>query len=202
MTMIYTPFAEKDAAYYDRIYEVGYDTVSYRPIYDAVLDFLGRLPEASVLEVGCGTGDLAHSICLNNIPYRGFDISPVAIGRCEDNVVGNVSVASAYDAEAYQPVDYNIVIALEVFEHIHDRLAIGKFPPGVQVLFSVPNFVETAHLRAYEDPERDIVQYYRGRLSIGQVLPFDFVSPDGQLLTIYLAHAVVGPGPSFNPLQA
>jgi 2-polyprenyl-3-methyl-5-hydroxy-6-metoxy-1,4-benzoquinol methylase len=197
--MIYTPFVEKGAAYYDRIYAAGYSTLAYRPVYDAVLDFLGRFPAASVLEVGCGTGDLGARISECGIPYRGFDLSPVAIDRC----VGlglNARVASAYDPEVYAPVDYSVIVALEVFEHLDDRKAAACFPHGTHVLFSVPDFVETSHLRAYQDPERDIVQYFKGVLSVGQILPFKFTAPDGQTLTIRLAHAVAGPGPCTNPL--
>ena len=66
--MINTPFAERDAAYYDRIYASGYSTQSYRPIYAAALDFLRRMAAPAVLELGCGTGDLAHMITQAGIP--------------------------------------------------------------------------------------------------------------------------------------
>jgi SAM-dependent methyltransferase len=198
--MIYTPFREKDASYYDRVYETGYSTQAYRPIYEAVLDFLDRMSAPRVLEVGCGTGDLAHQLVDRKIPYRGFDISPVAVQRCRALGVPGVTVGSAYEAENYLPHDFTVIVALEVFEHIDDRVAIGHFPEGTHVLFSVPNFVETSHLRAYQDPSKDIVEYYTGLLSVGQVLPFQFVAPDGQMLTIFLVHATVGSIPCSHPL--
>jgi 2-polyprenyl-3-methyl-5-hydroxy-6-metoxy-1,4-benzoquinol methylase len=198
--MIYTPFREKDASYYDRIYESGYSTQAYRPIYEAVLDALGRLPQPRVLEVGCGTGDLARQIMQQSTPYRGFDISPVAIARCRVMGVASVDVRSAYEPASYLPRDFNVIVAMDVFEHIDDRVAIGHFPEGTHVLFSVPNFVETSHLRAYQDPAHDIVGYYKGLLTVGQVQPFGFVSPDGQILTIFLVHATVGAGRCTHPL--
>ena len=200
--MIYTPFSEKDASYYDRIYESGYSTQAYRPIYEAVLDFLDRMPAPRVLEVGCGTGDLALQIVHRNVPYRGFDISSVAVGRCRALGIPGVAVGSAYELKNYRPHDFTVIVALEVFEHIDDRLAVRNFPEGTHVLFSVPNFVETSHLRAYQDPARDIFEYYEGLLAVGQVLPFEFVAPDGQMLTIFLVHATVGKGPCRNPLTA
>lgn len=198
--MIYTPFTEKGAAYYDRIYAEGYSTHAYQPVYDAVLDFLERFPEAAVLEVGCGTGDLGRKIAARGIPYRGFDLSPVAVDLCRAGGL-NATVASAYNPDAYLPNDYSAIIALEVFEHLDDRRAASLFPAGTHVLFSVPDFVETSHLRAYQDPQRDIVDYFEGILSVGQILPYRFDAPDGQRLTIHLAHAVVGPGPCTNPLS-
>jgi len=198
--MIETHFIERDAAYYDRFYEEGYSTASYAPVYEAVIDFLLRMPDPRVLEVGCGIGDLAARICLEKIPYRGFDVSPVAIDQCRTHGVRGVSIGSAYDARMYAPKDFNVIVALEVFEHIDDLRAIAKFPRDLHVLFSVPDFVETSHLRAYQDPQSDIVEYYAGQMAVGGILPFTFESEAGTLLTIYLAHAVVGDGPCTNPL--
>jgi len=197
--MIHTPFKERDAGYYDRIYASGYSTRSYQPVYDAVLDFLARMPDARVLEVGCGAGDLGVQICRRGMDYRGFDISPVAVDRCRAAGLETVTLGSAYDPECYQSQEYDVIIALEVFEHIEDRRAIELFPPGVHVLFSVPDFVETSHLRAYQDPQRDIVGYFSGLLGVGQILPFKFVSSSGQMLTIYLVHAVVGTACTNSP---
>jgi len=95
-----------------------------------------------------------------------------------------------------------VIIALEVFERLDDRRVVGRFPPGAQVLFSVPDFVETSHLRAYQDPERDIVAYYGGLLAVGQILPFRFTAADGHTLTIRLAHAVAGAQACANPLTS
>ena len=198
--MIQTPFQERGADYYDRIYADGYSTDAYQPVYDAVLDFLGRMNAPRVLEVGCGTCDLALQIVERGIPYRGFDLSPVAVERGVSRGLTSVQVASAYDAESFRPHDYNLILALEVFEHIDDRRALSHFPDQTHVLFSVPDFVETSHLRAYQDPKRDIVDYYAGLLTVGQVLPFKFDSPAGVTLTIFLAHAVTGAGPCSSPL--
>jgi 2-polyprenyl-3-methyl-5-hydroxy-6-metoxy-1,4-benzoquinol methylase len=170
-------------------------------VYDAVLDFLQRFDGASVLEVGCGTGDLAQRIAGLGIPYRGFDISPVAVDRCRSAGL-TVQVASAYDPAAYQPVDYSIIVALEVFEHLDDRRVVSLFPDRTHVLFSVPDFVETSHLRAYQDPQRDIVAYFRGLMATGEILPFRFIAADGHTLTIRLAHAVKGAQDCPNPLSA
>ena len=119
--MIETPFREKTAEYYDRIYADGYSAASYRPVYEAVLDFLQRMRAASVLEVGCGTGELAAQVVAAGIPYRGFDISPVAVEQVRARGIETVRVGSAYAPDNYRPRDYNVIVALEVFEHIDDR---------------------------------------------------------------------------------
>ena len=200
--MIQTPFRERGADYYDRVYANGEYTAACQPVYGAVLDYLARMPDPRVLEVGCGTGDLALQIVERKIPYRGFDLSPVAIDRGRARGLAQVQVGNAYDAVSYEPDDYNLVLALEVFEHIDDLRALRNFPPHKQVLFSVPDYVETSHLRAYQDPKRDIVEYYDGLLSIGTVLPFKFRSKAGITLTIFLTHAVTGNGPCTKPRAA
>ena len=200
--MIETPFAERDAEYYDRLYEAEQSAESYAPVSKAVLDFLSQMADPRVLEVGCGTGNLAARISSKKIPYRGFDFSPVAIDRCLKRGIERVSIGTAYDARMYASGDYNVIVALEVFEHIDDLRAIANFPRDLNVLFSVPDFVETSHLRAYQDPQSDIVDYYAGLMTVGEIVPFNYESEAGLPLTIYMVHAVVGDGPCKNPLTS
>ena len=199
--MIETDFTEKDACYYDSLYATGYHTHAYQPLYDTILDFLGRMDSPKVLEVACGTGVLASQIISRGIPHRGFDISSRAIDLCwQQSPDGEFWVGDAYDPASYRPRDYNLILALEVFEHIDDLRAIRNFPDGAHVLFSVPNFLDPAHLRAYVDPQQDIVQRLAGLVSVGQVLPFRFNTPDNKTLTIFLAHGVVGCKAAYSPL--
>ena len=198
--MIYTPFTEKGAAFYDRFYAEDHPAGACGAVYDQALEFLGRFQSPSVLEVGCGLGDLARRITQQGIPYRGFDLSPVAVDRCRSAGL-SVRVASAYDPEAYEPVDYSVIVAIDVFEHLDDRRAAALFPRGAHVIFSVPDFVETSHLRAYQDPDRDIVDYFRGQLTVCEIVPFRFTGPDGHPLTIRVAHAVVGEGSCPGPTR-
>jgi SAM-dependent methyltransferase len=198
--MIQTPFQERGSDYYDRVYSDGTPMPKHQPVYDAVVDCLGRMQAPRVLEMGCGDGELALEIVSRGIPYRGFDLSGVAIARGRTRGLTSVVVGSAYDPESYLPHDYNTILALGVFEHLEDRRALHHIPEGMQVLFSVPDFVETSHLRTYQDPQRDIVDYYAGLLTVGQVRPFRFDSPAGITLTVFLAHAVKGTGPCPNLL--
>lgn len=200
--MIQTPFRERDADYYDRIYSNGEASGPHGPVHDAVLDILAHTEDPRVLEIGCGTCELARRIVLRGIAYRGFDLSPVAVEQGRARGLTEVHVASAYDADSFLPHDYNLILALGVFEHIDDRRALRNFPANTRVLFSVPDYVETSHLRTYQDPERDILDYYAGLLTVEAVHPFRFASPAGVTLTIFLAQAVTDPGPCTDSRRA
>ena len=193
--MINTPFLERNAEYYDRMLARGEVCETFDPILKSALHYLGSMQDPRVLELGCGTGQMATRIQALNIPYRGFDFSQGAIDHCHKNGVDLVSLGNAYDPAVYEPPDFNVILALEFFEHVDDLRVISEFPPGCQVLFSVPDFVKTTHLRAYQNPQTDIVEYYADFMAVKQVTPLALSSIAGTTLTIYMVHAVVAPAP-------
>ncbi|MEW6013869.1 MAG: SEC-C metal-binding domain-containing protein [Candidatus Zixiibacteriota bacterium] len=179
---------EKASGYYDEIYARGYNTGGYYPLYRQVLRMVNQIPEPRVLEIGCGVGDLAKILIENDIPYRGFDFSEKAV-ECAKNLcpTGNFIVGDAYERSCYHPEDYNIAIALEVLEHLDDFRVIENIPEGVELIASVPNYYDTAHLRLYQDPQRDIIERFRPYLKVSHV---GILSPDklvtSQSKVIYL----------------
>lgn len=187
-----TGHPEKKSEYYDNIYAAGYNTVRYQPIYRAILENLKALKSPRVLEVGCGVGDLGKMIVDSGIPYRGFDFSEQAI-ECSRKLCpeGKFWTGDAYDKANYLPADYNVVIALEVLEHTDDLCVLENIPAGVHIVGSVPNFDDVAHLRVYEDPQRDIVERFKSLLNVTQVFPVVFELPDSEFKpTIYIFNAV------------
>lgn len=98
-----------------------------------------------VLEVGCGSGDLAARLFRTDegpsIDYTGIDISPAEVaaarGRCP---AGRFQVASAYDLP-FPDRGFDLVVVCEVLEHL-DRPAdclreVGRVCGGY-ALVSVP----------------------------------------------------------------
>ena len=186
-----TGHIEKKSGYYDDIYACGYDTFRYQPIYRAILENLKKLRSPRVLEIGCGVGDLGKMIVDGGIPYRGFDFSAKAIecsrSLCSD---GKFWTGDAYDKANYLPADYNVAIALEVLEHTDDLRIIENIPAGVHFIGSVPNFDDVAHLRVYQDPQRDIVERFKPYLDVAQIFPATIEVPDKDLkATIFIFHA-------------
>lgn len=83
---------------------------------------LADIPLQNVLEVGCGPGDLAHSLFASHAPkhpqYLGVDIGDdqVALARTRYPKL-KFEVASAYQLPTPDS-SYNLVVACEVLEHL------------------------------------------------------------------------------------
>ncbi len=180
---------EKASGYYDEIYARGYNTGGYYPLYNRVLQMVRQIPEPRVLEIGCGIGDLAKILIENRIPYRGFDFSAKAV-ECAKNLclTGNFEVGDAYQRRCYLPEDYNIAIALEVLEHVDDFRVIENIPEGVELIASVPNYFDTAHLRLYQEPQRDIIERFRPYLEVtyvGILTPDNIPTPQSKIIYLF-----------------
>lgn len=168
--MFVTGHEEKEAGYYTDIYSRGYNTAGYYPLYRAVLKVIQGLPSARILELGCGIGDLGKMIIEAGHTYRGFDFSEEAIAQCRRLCPqGDFRVGNVYNSADYLPPDYNVVIALEVLEHVDDLQVIRNIPPGVRVIGSVPDYDDVAHLRLYRDVRKDIIEHYSPYMQIVEV---------------------------------
>jgi 2-polyprenyl-3-methyl-5-hydroxy-6-metoxy-1,4-benzoquinol methylase len=168
--VIITGRHEQPADYYDTIYKQGYNTSGYYPLYQVVSEWLERIPSPRVLELGCGIGDLGRMIIAKGYPYRGFDFSPEAVGQSKKLCpAGNFFVGNVYRRDDYLPADYNVVIALEVLEHVDDLPVIENIPPGVRLIASVPDYDDVAHLRLYQNIQQDIIERYRPWLHVVEV---------------------------------
>jgi 2-polyprenyl-3-methyl-5-hydroxy-6-metoxy-1,4-benzoquinol methylase len=168
--MIVTCHEEKGADYYNNIYLGGYDTRGYVPLYQLVIKMLKALPSPRVLEIGCGIGDLGKMIIDKGYPYRGFDFSEKAIALCLKLCPkGNFHTGNLYHPDNYRPVDYNVVVALEVLEHVDDLKALDNIPPGAHLIASVPDYDDASHLRLYTDIKQDIVERFRPSLHVVEV---------------------------------
>jgi len=117
-------------------------------------DFLSALPDnptGSILEIGCGTGELGEAAfqmgkCER---YCGIEIDPVAAAeartRISEVIEGDVETLPF----TWQDESFNVLIASEVLEHLKDpwttlRRLKQLLTPGAVVLASSPN---VAHWR-------------------------------------------------------
>ena len=186
--MIITGNKEKNADYYNEIYEKGYDTSSYYPVYQYVVRTIGTLSSPRILELGCGIGDLGQMIIEQGYPYCGFDFSEEAVQqslkKCPS---GNFKVGNVYDKCLYQAEDYNTVVVLETLEHVEDIDVIKNIIPGVIVIASVPDYPDVAHLRLYKDRQKDIIEYYKPYLHVTEIRSATLTSiGSGEKDTIYI----------------
>lgn len=163
-----------DAFYTDAaVYNEHYRQSIYYPLFKAVLHELRQTGSARVLEVGSGSGMLAHMLfdTWPQLRYRGFDFSPVGVQRAiaRTGRPDAFHVADARSPDAYT-TEYDAVICTEVLEHIEDDLSvIGNWHPGTACICSVPNFLyRDQHVRAFRR-EAEVVSRYGGLIEIARI---------------------------------
>ena len=130
-----------------------------------VLALLDRLPRGEVLEVGCGAGALLGELADRGMTCTALESSAQARGVAKrmNETRRGIEIHSA--PAANWSAAFDLVIALEVLEHIEDDAAIlrlwrGWLRPGGRVLLSVParssrwSATDTwaGHFRRYERP--------------------------------------------------
>ena len=137
------------------------------PVYETALRLLPRLP---IVDLGCGTGRFAKLVLRElNVPYYGYDFAPAVIAEAESYCqVGRFEVADIREWEHRADLpDEVCYVLLEVLEHLDDdRDALMRIPPGLPVVFSVPNFWSEAHVRRFLQPRHVFERY-------GDLLDFD-----------------------------
>jgi cyclopropane fatty-acyl-phospholipid synthase-like methyltransferase len=133
----------------------------YYQLYDKIGKMVG---EEKVLDIGCGCGFLQKFV--QN--YSGFDFSPKAVEISNNK---NVWLGSAYDKENYSG-DYDTFVSTETFEHLDDLKILENIEKGKRVLFSVPSFIDVAHLRTYS--EKLVYLRYKDVLEIKSIIRFNW----------------------------
>lgn len=132
---------------------IRYEDSPWRPIYDAVVDLLPDDRSIRILDIGCGTGRGAEAIRRAGYKnYLGFDFSPSRVAEAARYVPNfRFLTLDVFSAEARDLfAAHDVFVLTEVLEHIErEREVIAMIPARAVVLFSVPNFDSTAHVRTF-----------------------------------------------------
>ncbi len=127
----------------------------FRPLHQINplrLDFIRqrtRLPEARVLDVGCGGGILAESMDKQGATVTGIDMaeSPLAVARLHQTESGtNVKYlqSTAEGLAEQRPQEFDVITCLEMLEHVPSptdviEACVRLVKPGGDVFFSTIN---------------------------------------------------------------
>lgn len=78
------------------------------------------LPGKSLLDIGCGGGDLASRFLQHGYDAYGIDISNYAVEHCVEAMRGRLGVADITTTPAI-PYTYDLVMATDLLEHIYEE---------------------------------------------------------------------------------
>jgi len=155
-----------------KIYELPYRHSGYFPLFREVARTLKSRGSGEVLEVGCGTGGLAHMLAEEGlVRYRGFDFSAVAVERARARVGRDdlFFVGDARKPESYAG-QFDTIVCTEVLEHIDvDLEVVGSWAGGTAYVCSVPNFDADNHVRFFRS-EEEVRQRYGELLDIEKIV--------------------------------
>ena len=159
---------EIEVAFYDDAfstlpeYRAAYWESRYYFVWTVLCDRLRRRKVRTVLEVGCGPGQLAEMLLHHGFRYFGFDLSPVAIrmARAKKLASARFEVADATQTDLYHTIEHEAVVCTEVLEHLADDLAVVRsIAPGRYCLCTVPSTPYVSHVRYFETVDAVTARY-------------------------------------------
>ena len=132
----------------DSVPDYGYSesgpTFPHAYLMPAVRAALAAAPApARLFDLGCGNGAAAAAMAELGYSVAGVDSSRSGIAIAAARNVGRFEVRSAYDALAEEFGLFDIVLSLEVIEHLYDpraavRTVAGLLAPGGVAIISTP----------------------------------------------------------------
>jgi SAM-dependent methyltransferase len=167
--------AECDALYSDLSDRFGqhYTTSPDYFLWCVLVDRLLRGGVRSVLEVGCGAGQLACFLRDRGVPrYLGIDFSKTAIQLAELACPEFRFLCSdVFQRNAFVTWDHDVFVSTEFLEHVPNDLdLLRSLRSGVKAYCTVPNFPWRNHLRHFRDC-REVRDRYGGLFSQFEVVP-------------------------------
>ncbi len=94
---------------------------SHRTAYEIIVRLLGIAPGETVVEVGCGTGSLAHHFVADGYDYWGFDPNVERIAFAQEHIQsGHFLVGDALALTSMNLPDSRYFFAHSVLHHLRD----------------------------------------------------------------------------------
>jgi SAM-dependent methyltransferase len=125
------------------VQRLGQRLLFARSLSTAPLRELTRMPVGSVLDVGCGRGDLGEALVRRGWRVAGVDPSPSACAAAKARGVD--ARVGTLESVHFEPGSFDAVVMTHALEHVLDpradlRRIRGLLRTGGVVVISVPNF--------------------------------------------------------------
>lgn len=151
---------EREPDWYDRSFiwtertHKHYTESTHYFLWTIIVHLIGRAYVRAVLDVGCGSGQLACLLRDRGIKdYRGFDFSRRRIEWARRTCPEfTFVVADALETDLFDTFHYDAVICTEFMEHVERDIEVMKRIRKGSLLFAtVPNFPFPSHVRHFKD---------------------------------------------------
>lgn len=161
---------EKRPEWYDASFEQSthwrshYSESEYYFLWAVIADRIVRENVESILEIGCGTGQLACLLRDKGIcKYYGFDFSAKRIEQAKQVCPEfSFSLQDAFETDLFTTTDYEAVICTEFLEHVErDIEVLSRIRSNTIFYGTVPNFPFTSHVRYFQSESEVISRYKR-----------------------------------------
>src|SRR4051812_2765198 len=119
-------------------------------IWTVIMERLRATERVSVLDIGCGPGQLAAFARDRGVSqYVGFDFSEKRVQWARSQVPElRFEICDAYETDLFETVSYTTAICLEFLEHVdRDVEVLRRIRPGTRLLATVPSFGGGSHVR-------------------------------------------------------
>ncbi len=154
---------QASSLYYDDVYTQsqkykvhGAESVFIK-IWDEVFIKLKNFEAESILDFGCGPGQFAEFIHNKNnqLDYIGLDFSAKAIDFAKKKNPNYNFFNISLPQENYDKFGrFDVVVCIEVLEHIENDLSVLKsIPADTKLIMTVPNYDSFGHLRTFKSQE-------------------------------------------------
>lgn len=159
---------EKSAEWYDASFDAcehwsqHYSASEYYFLWSVIVDRIATSGARSILEIGCGTGQLASLIHDKvKCDYHGFDFSAKRVEYAQaTNPDLPFARQDAFQTDLFAACDYDTAVCTEFLEHVEaDTVVLEKVRPATRFLGTVPNFPFTSHVRHFKSEDEVAARY-------------------------------------------
>lgn len=187
--------AERSPAWYDRSFSRAiehhrhYTESEHYSLWSAMAQLMIRDGVRSVLDLGCGSGQLALLLRDRGLPsYCGIDFSRKRIDWARKNCPGFTFVlGDVFESDLIDTFLYDAVICSEFLDHVQPDLeAIRRIRPGARFYAIVPSFSFASHVRYFKD-SREVTERYAAHFTDFRV---STLTADGKGKTYFLMEGV------------
>lgn len=183
---------QQDSDFYDQTFDADdywrrhYTGIDHYCCWTVLVDRLRARGARRLLEIGCGTGQLAAALHDAGIleAYCGFDFSSHRLNQartvCPD---WRFEVADAFKTNLFDSFEYDSALSTEFLEHVEGDLEVlARLRSGTFFVGTVPNYPFVSHVRHFEGTA-EVTKRYESLLGQIHVVPI-LLNASGKTLFI------------------